>query len=270
MAVRYLNLTPDDVKKEFKPKVYRKANSPKQSKVLKSSVPAVKEEKVSQVVRESVSSYFSFIIKSLLLVFTVSLIIFLLNYFNLFDSILSPIKSITEIKSRLVINSEFGKSVVYMDDKEIGETPIDIKGIAPGKKILRIKAKENPNNFYIEQSIPIELTPGQTTLVNSQIGPSERTSSFFIVFAQQNNSEYNFYVDVDSIIADVSINGIKRGTTPFKIKLDAGEYDVIIHKDGYREIRTTVKINPKYETHVYGKLYKFILKIDELKDNEDK
>lgn len=131
---------------------------------------------------------------------------------------LSPL---VPIVGSLNITTTPGDAIIFMDDKKMGNTPYRNDHTLVGNHKVRII---KPG--YKEEDIDIEIHEGKTTFI-------EKALTDF----------YNGNITSIPSNAELYINGVKKGSTPFNFSGPAGSYKVTLNKDGYQTFSKNYNLN---------------------------
>lgn len=127
------------------------------------------------------------------------------------------------------------KTIVFLDDKEVGKTPYYDEKLPIGEHTLRLSS-DLPGITAIWQT-KIKLLPRVLTVVSRDLGPSETLSSGHIISLEQLPNARNSEISVISIPAgaQVSIDDNVVGNTPVaQGEVKQGEHTVSVTLSGYR------------------------------------
>jgi len=154
------------------------------------------------------------------------------------DAVVSTIgvnvKKLYPYPGTLKVSSNPERAKVYVNGRYLGDTPIYVN-LSPGEYNLSLK---DPG--YTTCSTVVEIRPRETTNVDLKLTPEEGYLS--VVSTPPNASVY--------------IDGAYRGRTPISgMGLPAGKHVIVVEKEGYSELTSTVFIKPGEITHL-----RFLLK----------
>lgn len=115
---------------------------------------------------------------------------------------------------------------VYLDGKDMGQVPVDIKDVKPGDHIIEVKAEG-----YIAREESVIVNAGSSTVLKIDLNPEAKTEA---------------RIKVSSPVpdADVYIDGASVGKVPVDMPIAAGEHFVIVQLDGYKKFEATVRVEP--------------------------
>jgi len=131
-------------------------------------------------------------------------------------------------KPYLYADVYYGKAKVSVNDKEVGETPLENFVVKNGSN----KVKLASDGATYETTI--SFASGLPTLVKRDLGIDEVFSSGLDLWYEKSGSSNTLSVISQPSEAVVFIDGTETGRTPFSTdKLTAGTYDVRLEADGY-------------------------------------
>lgn len=131
-------------------------------------------------------------------------------------------------KPYLYADVYFGKAKIYVNDKEIGETPLENFVVKKGNNKVKL---ESDGKTY---ETTISFLAGSPTLVKRDLGTDEVFSGGLDLWYEKSASANSLSVISEPSEAVVFIDGTEAGKTPFSTdKLSAGSYDVRLEKEGY-------------------------------------
>ncbi|MEA3357116.1 MAG: PEGA domain-containing protein [Patescibacteria group bacterium] len=144
--------------------------------------------------------------------------------------------------SALTVNSISGKSKVYLDGKQIGETPLSAENLEPGDHKLEIKRISEQDDFYTTISKQIHLESNTRTFVEVDIGPTDQFSSGKTLYYRKNTSgTSSFHINTSPSNATVWIDGVRHGETPLTSdSLPVGMHNLSVESDGYEDCETVI------------------------------
>lgn len=200
--------------------------------------------------------------RAMLIVFGIIILLVLANITGIFTIITNAVQSRVSPRGALVVTSEFLKTEVYLGDKKLGDTPLEVNSVIAGEYTLTLKAIENKNNFFIPLEIPIIVNPSNTTVVKAQLGPTRDTSSYIVVSAADKTSASPFKLLVSSSPGDskITIDGQDIGKTPTsQATIANGAKKIVISKEGFRDSEIELNIDELKVVTVTARLYKYVL-----------
>lgn len=121
--------------------------------------------------------------------------------------------------------SNVDRAKVYLDGREVGEVPVDIKDVKPGEHVLEVKAAG-----YQSREERIVMNAGRTEIRKMDLTPE--------------GSPDQGIVKVVSPVpdADVFIDGAAIGKVPQEKRLSSGEHFVVVKLPGYKEFNQKVRV----------------------------
>jgi len=166
-------------------------------------------------------------------------------------------------RGEMVVTSEFMPAEVIYNGTSLGTTPLTVNTLYAGEGTLLLKAKDNPENYFVELTIPVVISPSATTIVAAQVGPTQDGSSYSIVYSESLSSQKKEAVVVTAIPAnaDVYIDGSLVGKAPYIAEeLTEGSHQVEIRASGYRSVTLEIQKQAGKKIIITSKLYRYITK----------
>lgn len=200
--------------------------------------------------------------RGMIVIAGIIVLLILANITGAFSLITNAIQSQVSPRGALVVTSEFLKSEVYLGDRKLGETPLEVNSIVTGEYTLTLRAVDNKNDFFIPLEIPITVNPSNTTVVKAQIGPTRDTSSYITVASTDATSASPFKLLVSSVPGDsrIVLDGQEIGYTPLsQAEITNGTKKIVISKEGHRDIEIELNIDEAKVITVTSRLYKYVL-----------
>ena len=140
---------------------------------------------------------------------------------------------------------------VYIDNKEIGETPLLAEKMAAGDYHLRIEADlDSPFSKSVEFSKEISLSESHLTTVNWEFGPNESFSSGDIRIKQPGEG---LSITTNPVGSKVFMNGEELGSGPITVSPNTGIHMLRISKNGYysRELELSIESGKHLSLEVF-------------------
>lgn len=143
------------------------------------------------------------------------------------------------------------KAKVYLDDKEIGETPFLGKKLPLGEHKLVLESEiKNLSSKKVAFSKTIILVSATLTFVNYNFGPEEIFSSGDI---RSKRTGEGILVITHPLKAKVYLNGHEVGTGPLHLSSSSGIHKILVSKEGYfsRELDIDVERGKRTVVEVF-------------------
>jgi len=157
-----------------------------------------------------------------------------------------PIKN----PSALSVNSFFGEADVFLNDEQMGSTPLYKEGLESGQISLTLRGDSN-----IFES-KVTLTSDTLTVVNRDLGVPGGFSAGEIIWLEKSNFSASLSVISDPSSATVSIDGIEVGETPFSTtSISSGDHELTIGKEGFESRSIKVRVQDGYKLNVSSALF---------------
>lgn len=147
------------------------------------------------------------------------------------------------------------ESIVYINEQEVGRTPYEAN-LNAGEITLRIKPVDT-GVILDDYETKINLTSGVRTIVKRTFKEVEEFSSGVVVsFEKLGGSES--YITVVSVPdnAQVIVDNKIVGYTPLRVKISAGDHNLIVSSDKYLEKSLPIRVYAGYKLTASVKLAK--------------
>lgn len=185
----------------------------------------------------------------------ISTILALVGISILVFAILLFLGNIKDQQSGILVESD-PIATVYINDVEVGKTPYEANRES-GEILLRLRPDPIEGVVLDDYETKINLVAGIRTIVRRVFRETEMYSSGVIV-------SFNKLMKVEPFVtvvsvpdnAEVSIDGKKYGYTPLRIKIPAGDYNLVISLDKYLEESLPIRVYAGYQLTASVKLAK--------------
>lgn len=170
----------------------------------------------------------------------------------------------------IAINSKVGTALVYIDDKEQGETPFE-ENIKAGNHTVKLVKKTNQPEFYTIFEKSIDIEEGTQVVINWELGPGEEFSSGEIYFFKERLDSTDESLAVSIIpfpdTAQIYFDGAKQeDTRPLIIdEIREGKHKVKIEKEGYISSELDFQTKSGYDLFLEVRLFPIPLNIENAK-----
>ena len=182
------------------------------------------------------------------------------NLYERFSSIVLP-KEQDFTNGYLNIVSTNTPVTISLNNSQIGQTPVTDYELPPGNYVFKASSKHPliQNNVL---EIPVTVVGKNLTLVQVQLGPTFRTSSYNVIYATPSiNKELLVFSYKPG--AKVYLNDQFIGTTPLNYK-DLGALTnatIKLVQNNYTPTEIQVTFHPNTTLHIETKLHEEILKL---------
>lgn len=149
------------------------------------------------------------------------------------------------------------RATVYLDDREVGQTPYFGERMAPGEYRIKLLPGFADKGTFSLWETKVRLTAQTLTYVARELGDSEETSGGQILTLEKLAGGRMAQVAVVSTPdgVQVAIDGLPRGKTPlFLSDLGAGDHEVVVSRDGFGDQVIRGRVVPGYRLNVVVKL----------------
>lgn len=147
------------------------------------------------------------------------------------------------------------ESIVYIDEQEVGRTPYEAN-LNAGEITLRVKPVDT-GMILNDYETKINLTSGVRTIIKRTFKEVEEFSSGVVVSFERLGGSGS-YITVVSVPdnAQVIIDNKIVGYTPLKVKMNAGDHNLIVSTDRYLEKSLPIRVYAGYKLTASVKLAK--------------
>lgn len=145
---------------------------------------------------------------------------------------------------------------VFINGNLVGETPFEGSYTA-GTILLRLVPQGSSENL-VPFETPITLVSGIQTAVGRTFGSSEESSSGYVIsFEKTKSGVASLVVISQPSNAQVVIDGVPRGFSPYQIStISPAMHTISVKYPGFSDFSMTVKTEPNYRLTFYAKLGK--------------
>ena len=151
-------------------------------------------------------------------------------------------ESIASFQSALFIPKLGEESLVYVDEKKAGETPLIIKGLKAGEHKLRFKRGQ------AEKEIKIIVNPGPYAFCHLLLLMINMPEELLVPLVGE---EKTLSLTTMPTQAKVYLNDSLKGVTPLVIRnLEPGIYRIKVIKTGYEEVRRRIIFKDGYKLNL--------------------
>ncbi len=169
----------------------------------------------------------------------------------------------------LNIATTLSKSNVYLNNELVGETPVKNYELPPGNYILTFKTAL-PFKPDASLDVPVTVTSNSTTIVQAQVGPTLRTSSYLVIYTTPSiGKKIMVFTQIPG--AKVYLNDILIGTTPLEYDNlpNANTLHLKIQREGYKSLEAELVIHNNTTIHVEAKMYKYVTTLPKKANNKN-
>ncbi len=212
-----------------------------------------------------VNTFLKYAITTIILI---PIFVFVIIKFNIYEKISTIALPQRQDYTTAYLNVVSSNSPVQVsfDNERIGTSPIKEYTAPPGNYILHITS----NHPLIKSNIlniPITLVSKNLTLVQVQLGPTFRTSSFSVVYATPSTKK-QLMVFTHKPGAKVYLDDQYIGDTPLNYSNIENKTKATLKlvQEGYLPMKIQLALHPQTTLHVEAKLHKIILKLPKNKN----
>lgn len=145
---------------------------------------------------------------------------------------------------------------VYIDGIEVGITPYDINR-SPGEVTIKIKPEQNSELVLDDYETKVNLISGIRTIIKREFKPKNDDSSGATVSFEKVGGEDSFVTAVSiPDNAQVFIDNKAYGYTPLRIRIPAGDHNLLIKADNYLEKQLLIRVYKGFKLTASVKLAK--------------
>lgn len=146
--------------------------------------------------------------------------------------------------------SSLPKAAVYLDNKQVGNTPYLDEKLKPGELTLKLVPEIEGTNAT-SWSGKIKLNPETLTAVNWQFLDNGKYEGDILTLEQTNENNAQLLIISSPDGASVTLNSQSKGNTPLILKdLPEGEQKIVLEKEGYTARTVKAKTISKYRLTV--------------------
>ncbi len=189
---------------------------------------------------------------NILIFLTAILIVLLLVFFG--KALFTALRNMGGT-SAITVDLAYGRADVFVDDENVGVTPLDSAEIKPGTKKVTLKSS---NRVY---ETTVKFLSNNDKYIHKvgifrDLGISDLFSAGQDLWFDESNSEVVLRIISDPVGASVYIDNTEIGQTPYtSSKLTEGDYDIRVESVGYEPQRARIRIQKGYTSNISVKLF---------------
>lgn len=154
-------------------------------------------------------------------------------------------------KPYLLADVYYGEAKVFVDDKEVGTTPIENLVVKKGQRKVRLESKEG----IVYESV-FDFLPGYPVLIRRDLGIDNVFSAGLDAWVEKSKGGTLLSIISDPSGAKVFIDGAELGVTPFSTdKLTEGAYEIRVEKEGYEPVSERLSVIKDKKVNISFKLF---------------
>lgn len=208
--------------------------------------------------------------KTALIIFVAILLLSILLFFLKPEDILKHIPIIKNLyqNTTLDISTPYGKAQVIINEKEYGETPLNIQSLVAGEYDVSLKRISTEEGFYKTHTFKVTLTKNSITRINMEIGADDTLHGTVLYYTEDKNPVSNkgkLTITDNSLNSKIYMNSEFLKSTPItNFEINEGEYDILFQSEGYEDLQLPVIVRNGYILNIKGYLMPIpiILEID--------
>ncbi len=154
----------------------------------------------------------------------------------------------------LSVLSANGVSLIEIDEKYVGETPLELDDLTSGiHKVKLTRKTSSEDSFYDSNFFYVSIEPQTEAIVNVEIAPNGYLSGYVIYYeeAEIENGFGTFSVNGSPSDLNIKLEGESIGVIPyFSDKLQNGEYRIKFHSDQYESIEVPIIIENGFNLNI--------------------
>lgn len=210
--------------------------------------------------------------KSALIVISIIIFLSLLFFFIQPEDIFKHIPIIKNFyqNTTLEVTTPYGRSKVFINGKEYGETPADIQSLVAGEYEVELQRVSNEENFYTPHKFQVVLTKNTTTRINMEIGPDSTLHGTVLYYTEDRNPISNkgkITITDNAVNTKVYMNSEFLKSTPVtSLELNEGEYEILLQAEGYENLELPVIVREGHILNIKGYLMPIPVTFDSTKD----
>ena len=145
---------------------------------------------------------------------------------------------------------------VYINSQKVGKTPYETS-MEYGQIIVQLIPDQIENIILDNYEIKINLVPGVRTIIKRSFADTEEYSSGAVVSFEKLGGIESYVAIVSAPdSAQVLIDGKAIGFTPLKVKVPAGDHNLVVMSDKYLERPLPIRVYKGYKLTASVKLEK--------------
>ena len=193
------------------------------------------------------------IIIPLIIILLFIVIVVLIFKFDLIYKIANLLPS-NQNSCSISIAMENGKADIFVDDKQIGTTPLNQYSVSCKEHKLRVERQSPNKDFYYKYSENFTFAQNETIDLKLNLGASYEGSEILTI-RNVPSTISSTSIFVNNTKADIYINGSLHGTTPYSyIPSSHGNIELMIKAEGYKTIAFSIETDPQKTTTIDSKL----------------
>ena len=197
--------------------------------------------------------------KSALIILAIVLLLSVLLYFVPLKQVLTKIPLIRSIykNTQLEIITPNGKSNIYINGKEYGQTPATITDLVEGTYEVTLERESPSEDFYKSQEFAVNMTRNTTSRINIEIGPDEYLYGSIIYYSKENIKSEKELISITSNTQDAKIyldDEYLKGVPISNFEINPGEYRIKVTAQGYKSVEVPVIVRAQNTINIHAYL----------------
>jgi len=189
---------------------------------------------------------------NILIFLTAILVVFLLIFFG--KVIYTALKNMGG-KSAIAVDVAYGRADVFVDNENLGVTPVESDEIKPGTNKVTLKSSDRLYETTIKFLSNTDKYIHKVGIFRD-LGVSDLFSAGRDLWFDESTSEVVLRIISDPPGASVYIDNTEIGKTPYtSSKLTEGDYDIKVESVGYEPQKDRVRIQKGYTSNISVKLF---------------
>lgn len=143
-----------------------------------------------------------------------------------------------------------GKAKIWINGKEYGETPQEIKNLKEGEYTVELEKIASGDTFYKKQTFKIPLYKNTSSRIDLEIGPEDILHGSIMYYSPEpkiSNSEGFLTATSNADNAKLYVDGEYLEDLPItEVKLQENQYQVKISALGYEDVEIPLIIRKGY------------------------
>ena len=166
----------------------------------------------------------------------------------------------------LSINIKNGEANVLINEKDYGETPVEVTNLPNGEYTIVLSKISDSKNYYTDHSFDIYLAQNTEGRIDMEIGPNNLLHGVIFYYTSIPKGTENtglLTVTSSPLDADITLDGEFLSKTPLSgYQSTKGQYTVKMSKTGYEDIEAPVIVREGYHLNVKGFLFPIPLTLE--------
>ncbi len=204
--------------------------------------------------------------KTVLIIAIAVIVLSIILYFLPLGKLLANLPLINKFynNTTLEVITERGKSQVWINGKDYGQTPVTVEDLPEGKYTVELQKIAEDNTFYTKQTFEVEIAKNTSARMDLEIGPDSvlnGTILYYTAIPKTTSKTGLLAVTSSAMNAKVYVDKEYINTTPVSnLSLKDNQYQVKVTAQGYEDIEIPVFVRAGYQLNL--KTYHFPIPVN--------